>query len=37
MVGQKDMENNKRQRDYTYIQRQVENRIEPKEISSPPK
>ena len=30
VVGQKDMENHKRQRDYTYIERQVENRIDAK-------
>src|SRR3954467_4897996 len=30
LVGQKDMENHKRQRDYTYIQRQVKNRIDAK-------
>src|SRR4051794_18339984 len=30
VVGQKDMENHKRQRDYTYIQRQVESRIDAK-------
>ena len=30
VVGQKDIENDKRQRDYTYIERQVENRIDAK-------
>src|SRR3954452_24116995 len=30
VVGQKDMENHKRQRDYTYIERQVENRVDAK-------
>src|SRR4051794_26917384 len=30
VVGQKDIENHKRQRDYTYIERQVENRIDAK-------
>jgi hypothetical protein len=28
VVGQKDMENDKRQRDYTYIKRQIENRVD---------
>jgi hypothetical protein len=30
VVAQKDMENDKRQRDYTYIERQVENRVDGK-------
>ena len=30
VVGQKDMENNKRRRDYTYVERQVENRVDAK-------
>lgn len=30
VVGQKDRENHKRQRDYTYVERQVENRIDAK-------
>src|SRR3982751_582106 len=30
VVGQKDMENHKRQRDYTYIERQVGNRVDAK-------
>src|SRR5947209_7335785 len=30
VVGQKDIENHKRQRDYTYIERQVENRLDAK-------
>src|SRR3982750_3517245 len=30
VVGQKDMENDKRQRDYTYIKRQIENRVDVK-------
>ena len=35
VVGQKDMENDKRRRDYTYVKRQVENRVDGKgEIKS---
>src|SRR5438270_8497883 len=30
VVGQKDMENDKRRRDYTYLERQVENRLDAK-------
>lgn len=30
VVAQKDMENDKRQRDYTYVERQVENRVDAK-------
>src|SRR3954463_4077442 len=37
VVGQKDMENDKLQRDYTYIKRQLENRVDAKENIKPPK